>query len=245
MSIDLGNGVKKEFVWISPGEFMMGSNDGYRMEKPVHKVKITKGFWMGKYPVTQEQYEQVMLSGAKSASGGGTNPSQFSGSDNPVEMVSWYDCQEFIQKLNGMVDGKWLMVNGEFRLATEAEWEYACRAGTTTNYYTGNSELDLGRAAWYDGNSGRKTHSVGLKEPNKFGLYDMHGNVIEWCQDWFDKDYYKNSPGTDPTGPNSGHGRVVRGGSWGNIAWYCRCAFRNTSNPENPNFLGFRVVVAC
>ncbi len=195
-----------------PGE---GSGD----EHPRHQVTISKGFQMGKFEVTQAQWEAVM----------GSNPSHNYGvgDNNPVYYVSWNNCQSFVSKLNELDSGY------TYRLPTEAEWEYACRAGSTTVYSYGNDSGQLGQYAWYNDNSNSKTHPVGEKKPNAWGLYDMHGNVWEWCQDWYDGDYYDNSPGTDPQGPNSGSYRVIRGGSWNNDAGYCRSAFRYGINPDN------------
>ena len=157
------NSLGMELVYIPPGEFMMGDSN----EKPVHHVTISQGFWMGKYEVTQSQYESVA----------GTNPSKFKGcSDCPVEQVSWNDTKEFISKLNAKNDGF------IYSLPTEAQWEYAARAGTTGDHYG-----DIDSIAWYDSNSANKTHAVGQKQPNAFGLYDMSGNVEEWVQDWFGK----------------------------------------------------------
>jgi formylglycine-generating enzyme required for sulfatase activity/serine/threonine protein kinase len=217
--LDLGRGVRMELVFIAPGEFLMGSNES-NYEKPIHTVRITRGFWMGKYEVTQEQWEAVM----------GNNPSNFKGAQNPVEKVSWNNATEFCRKTGT-------------RLPTEAEWEYACRAGTTTKYSSGDSDSDLNGVAWYFGNSGRQTHTVGQKAANPWGLYDMHGNVWEWCADWYADSYYQNSPGNDPTGPPSGSARVLRGGSWYDSPGVCRSAFRNWFTPDyrNFNFFGFRV----
>ena len=163
-------------------------------------MRITKPFYLGKYLVTQEQWEAVM----------GNNPSHFKGPKNPVEQVSWDDCQQFLEQAQreGRPRG------GKFQLPTEAQWEYACRAGSTTRYCFGDDESELGEYAWYDANSGSKTHPVGEKKPNAWGLYDMHGNVWEWCQDWYDGGYYANSPTDDPTGPATGSDRVFRGGGW-------------------------------
>ncbi|MBM3327732.1 MAG: formylglycine-generating enzyme family protein [Calditrichaeota bacterium] len=214
------------FVLIPGGSFMMGSNDGYENEKPVHRVEI-KSFYMMTTEVTQAQWRTVM----------GDNPSCFKGDDLPVEYVSWSDCQEFIKKLNQRDPGK------GYRLPSEAEWEYACRAGTTTKYYTGDSESDLARAGWYYGNSDSKTHPVGQKQPNAWGLYDMHGNVWEWCEDWY-HDTYNGAPGdgrawTSPAGTY----RVLRGGSWIDGGRYCRGAFRGRFGPDSHDGLnGFRVV---
>jgi hypothetical protein len=167
----------------------------------------------------------------------GNNPSYFGscGDNCPVENVSWNDIQEFIQKLNQM-EG-----TDRYRLPTEAQWEYAARAGTTTRFYTGNSDEDLSRAGWYGGNSGSKTHPVGQKTPNAWGLYDMHGNVWEWCQDW--KGDYPTGSITDPGGPSSGFRRVDRGGSWYSLAWFCWSVNRNSLyERDRHKSLGFRLL---
>ena len=233
-TIDLGNGVKLELVLIPAGEFTMGSpaNEAQRDddEGPQHKVRITKPFYMGKYELTQEQWERVV----------GNNPSNFKGTRNPVESVSWNDCQDFIKKLNGLRKDK-----GTFSLPTEAEWEYACRAGTATKYGFGDNDRELGDYAWYNSNSGSKTHPVGQKKSNAFGLYDMHGNVWEWCADWYDKDYYDKSPKDDPAGPATGSYRVVRGGSWYSVPYYLRSATRRYSTPDpRSRVIGVRVVLS-
>ena len=186
-----------------------------------HKVTLTRGFWMLETPVTQAMWEDIVE----------TYPCHFSGKDLPVEQVSWDDCQEFCKKLSKKLG---LTVS----LPTEAQWEYACRAGTT-GAYAGN----LGKMGWYSSNSRRKTHPVGQKKPNAWGLYDMHGNVWEWCQDWYG--LYSASPTSDPTGPNSGSYRVNRGGGWGDGAQCCRSAIRFRTSPDSRcNDLGFRPVLA-
>jgi len=225
---DLGGGVKLEMILIRPGSFMMGSDKGYSDEKPVHKVKITKPFYMGKFEVTQAQYQAVM----------GSNPSSFKGEVNlPVETVNWNDCQEFLKKLNEKIPGK------DFRLPTEAEWEFACRAGSITEYCFGDSENNLGEYAWFASNSGQKTHPVGGKKPNAWGLYDMHGNVWEWCNDYFGDKYYESIPAEDPKGADSGALRILRGGSWYFDPRICRSALRFRYDPPgcHVNF-GFRVL---
>ena len=215
------NRLGMEFVLIPEGSFEMGSNKGEANEKPVHRVTITKPYYLGKYEVTQGQWEAVMES----------NPSKFKGANLPVENVSWEDCQEFIKKLNAKGEG-------EYRLPTEAEWEYACRAGTTGDY-----ARSLDAMGWYVKNSGKANHQVGQKSPNAWGLYDMHGNVWEWCQDWYDREYYGKSSGNDPTGPSVGTRRVIRGGGWNAPAGYCRSADRYWNTPDNRNnVLGFRLV---
>ena len=190
---------------------------------------MTKAFELGVYEVTQEQYEAVM----------GENPSRFKGAQNPVEKVSWDDAVEFCRQLSALPAEK---ASGYvYRLPTEAEWEYACRAGTTTVYSFGDSDSELGDYAWYDKNSGKTTHPVGGRKPNAWGLYDMHGNVWEWCQD-----RYGDLPSgsvTDPLGASSGSDRVYRGGSWSNFSGICRSAFRIRFTPVNRNLTsGFRVL---
>jgi len=209
------NNVTFTFVSIPSGTFGMGSSTGDLDEDPPHTITITKGFQILKYEVTQAQWEVVM----------GSNPSHFDSDNKPVETVSWDDCQSFISRLNE------LDPDHIYRLPTEAEWEYACRAGSTTIYSYGDDSAQLGQYAWYDDNSNDKTHPVGEKKPNTWGMYDMHGNVLEWCQDWYDSDYYENSPGTDPQGPNSGSDRVIRGGCWINFAAFCRSACRSKNDP--------------
>jgi formylglycine-generating enzyme required for sulfatase activity len=205
----------------------MGADDGRDDEKPVHRVRISKGFWMGKHEVTQELWEQVM----------GQNPSGFRGGRNPVDSVSWRDCQIFMGALNGMVPGS------GFRLPTEAEWEYACRAGTTNAFYTGNADSDADDIAWHSGNSGGTTHPVGQKQANAWGLHDISGNVGEWCSDFWD-DVYPSGLVLDPMGPSSGTGRILRGGSWNVSTVSCRSANRfNVGPSEVGRDAGLRVVV--
>jgi formylglycine-generating enzyme required for sulfatase activity len=208
------------YIKIQPGEFLMGANSDQPDEKPVHRVHITRGFEMGKYEVTQAQWEAVMNS----------NPSHFKGANLPIEQVSWNDVQEFIKKLNAENDGY------VYRLPTEAEWEYACRAGTTGDY-AGN----IDSLAWYRNNSGSTTHTVGQKNPNAWGLYDMHGNVWEWCGDWYEA--YASAVVKDPKGPNTGSSRVLRGGSWTRPVASLQSARRSGFPPDTRNnSLGFRLV---
>ena len=231
ITITLPGGVPLTMALIPAGTFMMGSlssdSDRSIIEEPQHQVTITKPFYMGTYEVTQEQWEAVMEN----------NPSWFNyNPKNPVECVSWNDCQDFIMELNTMGIGK-------FRLPTEAEWEYACRAGSTTRFPWGHDPeySQLGQYAWYRDNSGDKTHPVGQKQPNAWGLSDMHGNVYEWCSDWFGD--YSSASQTDPTGPSSGDCRILRGGDWYLDPQFCRSANRSGSTPTGAyNFLGFRLV---
>jgi formylglycine-generating enzyme required for sulfatase activity len=211
-----------DFCAIPAGTFQMGSdNDG-----PVHEVTISRSFYMGKYPVTQAQWEAVT----------GNNPSEFKGADRPVEQVSWDDCQEFIRRLNAT--GK-----GTFRLPTEAEWEYSCRAGSRSMFCFGDNEDLLGDYAWYSSNSDRQTRPVGAKEPNAWGLHDMHGNVWEWCQDWYDD--YSTDSATDPQGPSLSPlpVRVFRGGCWRGGADFAASAHRGgRGTGYRAGILGFRLI---
>jgi uncharacterized protein (TIGR03067 family) len=232
ISLDLGGGVKLEMALIPAGEFLMGTaGDAVVQEKPQHRVRITRPFYLGKCLVTQQQWQAVM----------GDNPSRFKSPENPVEMTSWTDCQKFLDKLSA----KFGPGQGKFQLPTEAQWEYACRAGGTTQYYFGDDEWQLHYYAWYIRNSGFRSHPVGAKAPNAWGLYDMTGNVWEWCQDWYSESYYANSPVDDPPGPATGAKRVGRGGSWLYPAAGCRSAFRTEFEPATRhNDLGFRVARA-
>jgi len=230
--LDLGGGVKMEFVLIPAGSFLMGDEYGKSDEKPMHKVTITQPFYMGKYEVTQEQWQAIM----------GNNPSHFKGPRNPVENVSWEDCQVFLKKLNEKVRRAGL----KFSLPTEAQWEYACRAGTRTRFSFGNSRDDIGNYAWFKDNSDNKTHPVGMKKPNQWGLYDMPGNVWEMCADWYDaKNHEQLAPNVvDPLGPRFGVDHVRRGGSFSNNALDCASSNRIMISPRFPfRDIGFRVVV--
>ncbi|MBN1293240.1 MAG: SUMF1/EgtB/PvdO family nonheme iron enzyme [Candidatus Latescibacteria bacterium] len=244
------------FAPIPSGTFRMGNmeNFGYNtIEKPVHTVTLS-AFEMSIFEITQKQYQALIGSIPENIYGEGDN--------YPVYTVSWFDAVRFCDKLSDAAglercydEGTWVCdfsKNG-FRLPTEAEWEYACRAGTETCFYTGNylqglgaKSLDMDNAGWYLYNWGlenKKTHIVGEKEPNAFGLYDMHGNIGEWCNDWYAEDYYKSSPSADPAGPTSGTDRVIRGGSWCNTAAGCRSANRFWCKPsEKYGIFGFRVV---
>ncbi len=209
------NSVGMEFVLVPAGSFNMGLSTGYSSpcmnERPQHMVTISRPFYICRYEVTQEQWDAVMAE----------NPSKFKGSKNPVERVSWQDAQEFIQKLNESERTQ------SYRLPTEAEWEYACRAGTGTPYFFGDSADQLPNYAWCHKNSDHTTHPVGQLQPNAWGIYDTLGNVWEWCQDVYDRDYYQYSPAIDPQGPPSGSRNVLRGGSWHSINPYrFRCCYR-------------------
>jgi formylglycine-generating enzyme required for sulfatase activity len=219
------NSIGMKFTQIPAGEFHMGSEES-DYEKPVHKVKIKNPFYLCTYPVTQVEWKAVM----------DDEPSYFKGDYLPVEQVSWDDVQEFIKKLN-VKEG-----TDKYRLPSEAEWEYACRAGTTTKYSFGDSESELGGYAWYDDNSEGKTHPVGQKDPNSWGLHDMHGNVWEWVQDeWHDD--YDGAP-TDGSAWESGDGalRAHRGGGWDSTAGGCRSAVRDLRSRSRYRGLGFRIL---
>ena len=228
ITVMLPGGATMEMVWIPSGTFMMGAPESDTLrsvdEIPQHEVTITRGFYFGKYELTQEQWESVM----------GTRP--WEGRDwvqdhpeNPAVMISWDDVQAFIVTLNA-AEG-----SDAYRLPTEAEWEYACRAGTMTWWSFGDDEEQLGEYMWYYDNAWEKkeeyAHPVGTKLPNPWGVYDMHGNVWEWVQDWYDRDYYQVSPKEDPPGPESGSGRVIRGGSFGDLARGVRAAYRHGRMP--------------
>ncbi len=209
---DFVSSMALEMVRLPGGEFLMGSEE-YDDEKPIHRVKLSP-FHIGKYPVTQAQWKAQMSD---------NNPSRFKGDDHPVENVSWEMAMEFCEKLS-KATGK------TYRLPTEAEWEYAARAESTGKYCFGNDEKLLSQYAWYHENSGGKTHPVGQLKPNAFGLFDMHGNVWEWCADWYSGSYYaeceRQGIVTDPQGPATGSLRVIRGGGWILYAVGCRSAYR-------------------
>jgi formylglycine-generating enzyme required for sulfatase activity len=266
---EITNSIGMKLVLIPSGKFTMGSpekEEGHFDNEVEHEVTITRPFYLGKYPVTQGEYEKVM----------GTNPSWFSptggGKDKvkdrdtgrfPVETVSWYEAAAFCNRLSqkeGIPEAEWCYLpNGQgeyaegmrlapdyrtrrgYRLPTEAEWEYACRAGTRTAYHFGDDPKQLGDYAWFNGNSGWRTHRVGQKKPNAWGLFDMHGNVWQWCQDWYGP--YDLDKRTDPEGPKTGERRVLRGGSWYDGPRICRAALRYHSAPGyRVNAIVFRVL---
>ncbi len=252
LPVEIANSIGMKLVLIPPGEFRMGSSkelieadlkahandrwykDHLPDEGPQHRVRITRPFYLGMYVVTQQEYQRVI----------GTNPSEFSatgkgkdkvgGQDTkrfPVDNVSWDNAVEFCRKLSQMPEEK--AAGRAYRLPSEAQWEYACRAESAGRYsfsLGGNAipresdENELSDFGWFKGNSGGIPHAVGGKRPSAWGLYDMQGNVWEWCQDWYDKDYYANSPADDPSGPPWGSHRIHRGGSWNHPAGRCRCA---------------------
>ena len=223
------NGVSFEMVRVEGGTFRMGAtseqeDEADSDEKPVHGVTLSS-YYIGKTEVTQALWQAVM----------GSNPSRFEGSDLPVECVSWNDCQEFIQKLNRLT-------GRNFRLPTEAEWEFACRGGNNSRGYKYSGSNNLGSVAWYEDNSGGQTHPVGTKAPNELGIFDMSGNVWEWCNDWYGN--YTSNSQTNPTGSQSGSDRVYRGGSWYGIARNVRSSNRDYINPANRNYdLGLRLAL--
>lgn len=216
-------GVTFKMILVKGGTFQMGSNDGYDWEKPVHNVTLSD-YYIAETEVTQELWEAVM----------GSNPSYFKGGRRPVEQVSWQDCQAFIEELN-------YLTGRHFRLPTEAEWEYAARGGNRSGHYTYSGGGNIDAVGWYSGNSGKETHNVATKRPNELGLYDMTGNVWEWCQDWYGS--YSSGSATNPKGPSSGQYRVPRGGSWDSDAAYGRVSLRSFCTPSGRhNDLGFRLV---
>ena len=216
------NSIGMKFKLIPAGTFIMGAVDH------AHEVTLTEPFQMGVHEVTQAQYEQVT----------GSNPSKFKGADNPVEQVTWDQAVEFCRKLSELPAEK--AAGNVYRLPTEAQWAYACRAGTTTKFSFGDDDSELGDYAWYAENSAKKTHPVGSKLPNAWGLYDVHGSVWEWCQDW--SDAYPGGAVTDPTGPASGSSRAYRGGGWDDFAEICGSVTRLGIPPSyRLDSRGFRV----
>jgi formylglycine-generating enzyme required for sulfatase activity len=220
-----------DMVLIPAGEFTMGSPDteGYDSERPQHQVSVDS-FYISKHEVTFEQYDLFCEKTGRSK----PNDRGWGRGKRPVINVSWDDAVAFCDWLTDMS-------GDSYRLPTEAEWEYACRAGTTTRYNFGNDARDLGLYAWHDENAGRRTHPVGKLKANAWGLHDMHGNVWEFCSDWYDENYYSGSPSSNPTGPTNGQSRAQRGGSWGGGASHLRTGNRNYSSPDvTASFLGFR-----
>ncbi|NLK50107.1 MAG: formylglycine-generating enzyme family protein [Candidatus Cloacimonetes bacterium] len=247
-------------IYVEGGSFMMGSNDGRSNEKPVHKVTVSS-FIIGKYQVTQKEWKEVM----------GTNPSYRKGDNLPVEQVSWYSAIKYCN-LRSMAEGltpvysisgstnpaswgevptssnstwnaaicNWI-ANG-YRLPTEAEWEYAARGGIMSKGYKYSGSDNIDTVAWYTGNSGSKTHAVGTKTANELGIYDMSGNVSEWCWDWYGGSYYSGSPANNQTGPTSGSNRVQRGCGWSGNAYYCRVTYRDYYYPSfSSDHIGIRL----
>lgn len=225
------NGVSFVMVGVQGGTFIMGAtseqgSDARDDEKPVHQVKLSD-FSIGQTEVTQELWKAVM----------GSNPSEFKGSKRPVEQISWEECDLFIIRLNSLT-------GSNFRLPTEAEWEYVARGGSVSKGYKYCGSNNYDEVAWFNLNSGSKTHTVATKKPNELGVYDMSGNVSERCQDWYDYNYYESSQFFCPTGPVSGHYRVVRGGAWNQKAMYCRVSSRDNDmrRPYHVSF-GLRLAI--
>ncbi|CAK0738253.1 formylglycine-generating enzyme [Gammaproteobacteria bacterium] len=223
------NSIGMEFVRIPSGSFLMGNDRAQPLDEfPRHQVTISKPFYLGKYEVTQTQWEAIMES----------NPSKFKGEHQPVEYVSWDEVQRFILLLNTKER------TTAYRLPTEAEWEYAAKAGTTTGWYWGNNLNAVNRYEWYEENSNEQTHPVGKLQPNPWGLDDMLGNVMKWTQDRYDDAYYSFSPSTDPTGPEEGESRVYRGANWLVCAANIRPELRGYATPDDlGRTIGFRVAM--
>ena len=224
-----------KMIRVEHGTFMMGATPEQKNpennEKPVHKVTLTKDYYIGETPVTQKLWEAVM----------GNNPSRFRSSDRPVDNVSWKDCQTFITKLNRSLSEK--LEKKRFALPTEAQWEFAARGGNKSKHTQYSGSNNIKEVAWYDGNSGGKTHSVKTKQANELGIYDMTGNVLEWCQDWYGR--YSKETQTNPTGAGSGSNHVCRGGSWSYYACNCRLSYRLFYSPGYCDYLlGFRLVLS-
>jgi formylglycine-generating enzyme required for sulfatase activity len=230
------NTLGMKMALIPAGEFTMGSSDGDANEKPPHKVRITKPFYLGQHEVTVGQFRQFVTgSGYTGAGGSWKTPFPSQTDDHPVVNVNWNDAKAFCGWLSKK-EGK------EYRLPTEAEWEYACRAGTQTKWSFGDDESELGSYAWFGGNSRLRTHPVGQKKPNPWGLYDMHGNAWEWCEDRSEALYRAESPQDDPKGGSAGTDRVLRGGCWFNLPENTRSTYRTGSDPDSRYRLnGFRV----
>jgi formylglycine-generating enzyme required for sulfatase activity len=228
--LDLGDGVTMKLAGISAGQYMMGSQKSEKDRKdhegPQRRVTIGKPFYMGVTEVTQAQYERLM----------GKNPSKFKNPAGPVEQVSWKDAAAFCTALSRKT-------GRTVQLPTEAQWEYAYRAGTKSRFSFGDADKDLPTGAWYSNTSGGKPHSVGGKKPNAWGLHDMHGNVWEWCADWY-ADSYANAETLDPKGPDSGKLRIIRGAAFCDNSYRCRAAARGSHDPSKKwNTIGFRVVI--
>ena len=223
-----------KLVLILPGSFTMGSPPGGKDRQDyetMHEVTISESYYLGAFEVMQEHYEKVM----------GTNPSRFVGAKNPVEMVSWEDAVRFCKRLSAMPDER--AAGRSYRLPTEAEWEYACRASSTTLFSFGDTAESLAEYAWFGAGPPGRTHPVGEKKPNRWGLYDMHGNAVEFCQDYWYADY-SSEAAIDPKGPSGGASRVIRGGCWYQEANQCRSAFRTKIYPSESNYyVSFRVAL--
>jgi formylglycine-generating enzyme required for sulfatase activity len=267
--VEITNSIGMKLVLIPPGEFQMGSpkelieeeskahaddqwyKDRLPGEGPQHRVRITKPFYLGMYVVTQEEYQRVMGSNPSEFSATGKGKDKVGGQDTrrfPVENVLWDEAVEFCRKLSNLPGEK--VAGRTYRLPSEAQWEHACRAGSMGRFSfssgrnaipTEYDENALSEYGWFSGNSGGMAHAVGGKRASAWGLYDMHGNVWEWCQDWYDKEYYTSSPIADPGGPPGGSHRVIHGGDWASQARHCRSAYRVNQAPGAHNWYhGFR-----
>ena len=231
LTLELSGNVKLEMVKVEAGSFEMSAKDGENSKYEVpHRVTLTKDFYIGKTEVTQAQWKAVM----------GNNPSSFKGDDLPVEEVSWNDAMEFCAKLYrmGKAPSGW-----KFTLPTETQWEYAARGGNRSKGYKYSGSNNVGEVAWYDDNSGSKTHPVGTKKANELGLYDMSGNVFEWCLDDWNDDSSRAKPEFDRGNDQSDSGRVDRGGGWLFGTQGCRSSFRNYYPGDRGNILGFRLAL--
>ncbi len=231
ITVSLPSGQAIDFIFVEGGEFVMGNDDSqFGRERPTHQVKVSS-FYIGKYPLTQSQWQAIM----------GENPSRFQGENRPVDSVSWSDVQYFILKLNEQT-------GEQFRLPTEAEWEYAARGGKYSQGYTYSGSDKLKQVGWYSENSNDETHEVGLLLANELGIYDMSGNVWEWCADWYSEDYYegcqKQGVIENPTGPGNGDYRVIRGGGSFDNPLDCRATYRGRYLPgHRGDYVGFRLVL--
>ncbi len=228
--VETAAGLNMNMVYVAGGTFMMGASasdsEAADYEKPAHSVTLSD-YYIGKYEVTQKQWVEIM----------GSNPSNWKGDDLPVECISWNDVQKFIRRLNAKTGKK-------YRLPTEAEWEFAARGGNSSRGYKYSGSNSINAVAWYSDNS-NETHHVGTKSPNELGIYDMSGNVEEWCSDWYDENYYDNSPSSNPKGPSKGAYRVLRGGCWFILARYCRVSYRGIKSPGHRGFcFGFRLALS-
>jgi formylglycine-generating enzyme required for sulfatase activity len=228
----LTNSIGMKLRLIPAGGFTMGDDSGDADERPAHRVTITKPFYLATHEVTNDHYRRVM----------GDVQSAWKADDHPVETVSWEDAVTFCRELSNLPEER--RTGRVYRLPTEAEWEYACRAGTATRYSCGDTERDLDAFAWFPWGANQKTHAVGQKKPNDWGLFDMHGNVWEWTGDWYSAGYYAEAAGSDPQGPPGGSFRVIKGGSWNDSARLCRSAVRFSVAPSDKlRVLGFRIAL--
>lgn len=226
------NGVSFTMIYVEPGTFQMGSDTGFDWEKPVHSVTISKGYYIGETEVTQALWKAV-TGNSPTTSGSAWSTTYGLGDNYPAYYISYEDVQSFITKLNSLT-------GAQFRMPTEAEWEFAARGGNKSKGYEYSGSNTVGDVAWYTSNSGIKTHAVKTKAANELGIYDMSGNVWEWCSDWYGS--YSSSSVTDPIGPASGSIRIERGGGWDSSATYCRSAYRNGSTPSyRYDYLGVRL----